>query len=46
MQITVAINKHCLNDVLPELFDNFIEGVTVLLLSIRHRASGVWHTLL
>lgn len=30
MQITAVFNKHCLNDVLRELFDNLIEGVTVM----------------
>ena len=30
MQITAVFNKHCLNDVLRELFDNAIEGVTVM----------------
>ena len=30
MQITAIFNKHCLNDVLRELFDNLIEGVTVM----------------
>ena len=29
VQITAVFNKHCLNDVLRELFDNEIEGVTV-----------------
>ncbi|MGD9969570.1 MAG: P-II family nitrogen regulator [Sulfuricurvum sp.] len=29
-QITAVFNKHCLNDVLKELFDNAIEGVTVM----------------
>ncbi len=29
LQITAVFNKHCLNDVLRELFDNLIEGVTV-----------------
>jgi nitrogen regulatory protein PII len=28
-QITAVFNRHCLNDVLRELFDNGIEGVTV-----------------
>jgi nitrogen regulatory protein PII len=28
-QITAVFNRHCLNDVLRELFDNEIEGVTV-----------------
>jgi nitrogen regulatory protein P-II 1 len=28
-QITAVFNRHCLNDVLRELFDNAIEGVTV-----------------
>lgn len=30
VQITAVFNKHCLNDVLRELFDNLIEGVTVM----------------
>lgn len=30
MQITAVFNRHCLNDVLRELFDNLIEGVTVM----------------
>ncbi|MCX6074842.1 MAG: P-II family nitrogen regulator [Campylobacterales bacterium] len=30
VQITAVFNKHCLNDVLKELFDNLIEGVTVM----------------
>lgn len=29
-QITAVFNRHCLNDVLRELFDNAIEGVTVM----------------
>ncbi len=29
-QITAVFNRHCLNDVLRELFDNEIEGVTVM----------------
>lgn len=29
-QITAVFNRHCLNDVLRELFDNGIEGVTVM----------------
>ena len=29
-QITAVFNRHCLNDVLRELFDNLIEGVTVM----------------
>ncbi|WP_310440249.1 P-II family nitrogen regulator [Sulfuricurvum sp.] len=29
VQITAVFNRHCLNDVLRELFDNEIEGVTV-----------------
>lgn len=29
-QITAVFNKHCLNDVLKELYDNGIEGVTVM----------------
>ncbi len=30
LQITAVFNRHCLNDVLRELFDNEIEGVTVM----------------
>lgn len=30
IQITAVFNKHCLNDVLRGLFDNAIEGVTVM----------------
>jgi nitrogen regulatory protein PII len=30
VQITAVFNKHCLNDVLKELFENLIEGVTVM----------------
>jgi len=29
VQITAVFNRHCLNDVLRELFENEIEGVTV-----------------
>lgn len=29
LQLTAVFNKHCLNDVLKELFENEIEGVTV-----------------
>jgi len=30
LQITAVFNRHCLNDVLRELFDSEIEGVTVM----------------
>ena len=30
VQITAVFNRHCLNDVLRELFDNEIEGVSVM----------------